>query len=103
MDRKIIWTPEALADLQAIRDYIARDSENFAATFVERLLWKIDRLLDFPMIGPLIRERTKTPYRHLVVPPYRIIYRVDPKKTAIVLIAIVHGRRDLKQLLSDRN
>jgi toxin ParE1/3/4 len=103
MGRKIIWTPEALADLESLRDYIARDSEEIAAAFVERLLRSIDRLLDFPMIGPEIRERTKLPYRHLVVPPYRIVYRVGKDEAAVHLIAIAHARRDLKQILRGRN
>lgn len=34
MARKIIWSFEATADLEAIADYIARDSSFYAASFV---------------------------------------------------------------------
>jgi plasmid stabilization system protein ParE len=34
MARKIVWSFEATADLEAIADYIARDSSFYAASFV---------------------------------------------------------------------
>jgi plasmid stabilization system protein ParE len=83
--------------LKQIHDYIARDSQVIAAAFIEKVLDSIDRLADFPFLGPRIREWKRTPYRHLIVPPYRVIYRVDPKRDAVILVAIVHGARDLKK------
>lgn len=32
---KILWTEPGLDDLRAIRDYIAKDSETYAANFIE--------------------------------------------------------------------
>jgi toxin ParE1/3/4 len=100
MGKKIIWSPQAFSDLKSIHDYIARDSQTIAAAFTERLLTSIDRLADFPHLGPKIREWKRTPYRHLIAPPYRIIYRVA--KDAVLIIAIVHGSRDLKRFLRTR-
>jgi toxin ParE1/3/4 len=102
MGAEIIWSPQAYSDLKAIHDYIARDSHIIAISFVERLLIAVDRLADFPLLGPRIREWKKSPYRHIVVPPYRIIYRADRKKGLVYLIAIVHGHRDLKRFLARR-
>jgi toxin ParE1/3/4 len=103
MGSKIIWTPDALADLKSLRDYIARDSDGLAAGFVERLLNTIDRLVDFPMIGPQIRELSVVPLRLLVQPPYRIIYRVREDREAVFIVAVVHGGRDLRPILAERN
>jgi toxin ParE1/3/4 len=100
MAKKIIWSPAALADLKAIHDYIARDSDTIAGAFVERLLGDVDRLADFPLIGTRIREFKRSPYRHLIVRPYRIIYRVSDD--AVCIIAVVHGARDLKRFLKER-
>jgi toxin ParE1/3/4 len=100
MGQKIIWSREAYADLESIHDYIARDSETIAASFTEKILVAVDRLADFPLIGPRIREWKTSPYRHTVVPPYRIIYRVDD--SAVWIIAIAHGARDLKRILRNR-
>jgi len=74
MATKIIWSPAAYADLESIHEYIARDSEVIAAIFIERILNTVDRLADFPLIGPRIREWKRSPYRHLIVSSYRIIY-----------------------------
>ena len=35
MAREVVWTEPAWEDLAATADYIARDSENYAATFVQ--------------------------------------------------------------------
>lgn len=101
MAAKIIWSPEAFSDLKAINEYISRDSAAIAGSVVERLLDAIDRLADFPLIGPRIREWRRSPYRHVIVSPYRVIYRVD--RDAVVIIAIVLGARDLKRYLRGRS
>jgi plasmid stabilization system protein ParE len=70
MAKKIIWSPEALADLRSIHDYIAHDSEAIASNFIERLLNDVDRLAEFLLIGARIREFKRSDYRHLIVRPY---------------------------------
>jgi addiction module RelE/StbE family toxin len=99
MGKKIVWSPEAMNDLKGIHDYIARDSEFFAASLVERILSSIDRLANYPLMGPRIREWSRSAYRHLVIPPYRVIYRVSTDMETVHLITIIHGSRDLKKAL----
>ena len=36
--RKLIWTEPALADLEAIYDFIAKDSEYYASSFLEEII-----------------------------------------------------------------
>jgi toxin ParE1/3/4 len=100
MAHKIIWSPDAFHDLDGIYVYIARDSQTIAATVVERILDAIDRLADFPLLGPRIREWKTSPYRHIVIPPHRVIYRFE--QDVVFIIAIIHGARDLKRLLRKR-
>lgn len=45
---KILWTEPAVQDLQAIRDYIAVDSEYYAAGLIEKLLTRSMCLKTFP-------------------------------------------------------
>jgi plasmid stabilization system protein ParE len=33
---RIVWSPQSLADLESIRDYIARDSHRYAELVVQR-------------------------------------------------------------------
>lgn len=48
---EIRWTIEAADDLQAIYDFIKRDSPHYAQVVVEELLAAIDRLERFPLMG----------------------------------------------------
>lgn len=102
MVQKIVWSAEALADLKSIHDYIAHDSVVIAGSFIERMLKAIDRLADFPRLGPRIREWKSSPYRHIIVLPYRVIYRVQTESSSVYIIAIAHGSRDLKRFLRGR-
>ena len=54
---KLIWSPQALRDLEAIRDYIAVDSPRYAALVVERIVVGLERLRDFPESGRVLPER----------------------------------------------
>ena len=71
------WTPQAAGDLQAIYDFIARDSPHYAQLTVEDILAAIDRLGQFPLMGRRIPERPRDDLRELIKPPYRIVYRVS--------------------------
>jgi len=44
----LLWTEPGLNDLKAIRDYIAKDSETYAAGFIESLLSAVEQLREFP-------------------------------------------------------
>jgi len=70
------WTPQAADDLQAIYDFIARDSPHYAQLTVEDILAAIDRLERFPLLGRQVPERQRDDLRELIKPPYRIVYRV---------------------------
>jgi addiction module RelE/StbE family toxin len=73
---EVRWTPQAADDLQAIHDFIERDSPHYALVVVEDLLAAIDRLERFPLLGRHIPERRREDLRELIKPPYRIVYRV---------------------------
>jgi len=45
---QIVWSPQSLRDLRAIRDYIAIDSERYADLTIARIFSAVERLLDFP-------------------------------------------------------
>jgi plasmid stabilization system protein ParE len=41
---RVLWTPQAIADLEAIQDFIARDSQHYAEVVVDRVLTAVERL-----------------------------------------------------------
>jgi toxin ParE1/3/4 len=88
---KIIWSPEAIDDLVALRAYISRDNPTAARRVALHLLEMIETTLaENPPIGhpgrvPGTREFVidKTPY----LVPYRV------KDNALQIMRIYHGAR----------
>ena len=93
---KLIWTDPSVADLRAIRDYIARDSDSYAAGLVGELVLCVERLLRFPRLGRVVPEAQDESIRELLNQNNRIIYRIRGER--IEILAIVHGSRDLTAL-----
>jgi addiction module RelE/StbE family toxin len=91
---KVIWAPSALDDIDAIAEYIARDSIDRAALFVTRLFEITDRLQEFPLSGRVIPEIGEQSCREIIYGSYRIMYRIDDNDVWIT--GIVHGARDWK-------
>lgn len=87
----VIWSPRAIADLDAIREYIARDSPSHADIVVRRLIAAVDRLELFPKSGRVVPELDRPSLREVIARPYRIVYRVRRGKVEIATIA--HGAR----------
>jgi plasmid stabilization system protein ParE len=48
---KIQWTTLAVEDLESIRNHIARDSDFYAYSFIEKILHTVDKIGDLPEIG----------------------------------------------------
>jgi plasmid stabilization system protein ParE len=72
---RVRWTPQAAEDLQAIYDFIARDSPHYAQLTAEKILATIDLLEQFPLMGRQVPESSREDLRELIKPPYRIVYR----------------------------
>ena len=56
MDFKIVWSPEAIEDIEAIAEYIKRDSEFYAAAVVSKILEMARIVKYFPMTGRVVPE-----------------------------------------------
>jgi len=90
---KILWTEPAIEDLRNLHGYIARDSEVYASSFVQRIILAVDKLTDFPQLGRLVPEADQETIRELLYQNYRIIYRIQSE--LIEILTVIHGRRDL--------
>ena len=95
---RIIWSEPALADIEAIHDFIARDSRQYATRFVQRLLEATERLAALPMLGRVVPEGDGR-HRKVFEPPYRIVYRVEDD--IVHVIRLIHGARDFAALRRD--
>jgi len=83
---RIIWSPQALLDLESIRAYIAHDSPRYAELVVRRLVMAVERLSTFPESGRVVPERNAKDIREIIVQPYRIVYRLRPGLVEIATI-----------------
>ena len=93
--KKIIWTEPAVEHLQAIFDYISKDSEYYARVFIEKIINTVEKLTIFPEIGRIVPEYGKSNVRELLYQNYRIIYRLEGSR--ILIVTVIHGSRDLTQ------
>ena len=60
MDYKLIWSPQAIEDIQAIAEYIGRDSSIYAESTVERIFQAPEKLIQFPKLGRVVPEFATT-------------------------------------------
>jgi plasmid stabilization system protein ParE len=81
---EVIWTEPALADLDAIADYIALDKPDAAAAFVKRVFAHVDHLQLYPESGSRPAELKRSRYRQIVEPPCRVFYRHDGERVYIL-------------------
>lgn len=88
---RIIWSPDAAADLEEICDYIAKDSEHYARAFAQGVIKAIERLQNFPESGRIVPEYNQKDTREIIFQNYRIVYRI--KSDAVEIVAITHGTR----------
>ena len=89
---RLIWSPSALDDIESIADFIARDSVDRAALFVQRLIERAEELPENPASGRVIPEIGNENYREVIVYPYRIMYRLEGGD--IWITGVIHGARD---------
>ncbi|HEX4424570.1 MAG TPA: type II toxin-antitoxin system RelE/ParE family toxin [Terriglobales bacterium] len=73
---RILWSPQSLRDLDAIHEYIAKDSEHYAGLTVARIFSAVERLIQFPDSGRIVPERDETEIREIIVGRFRAVYRV---------------------------
>ncbi|MCU0232336.1 MAG: type II toxin-antitoxin system RelE/ParE family toxin [Acidobacteria bacterium] len=88
---RISWTLQALDDVESIRRYVARDSEEYASLLVARFLQAVERL---PVSGRIVPEVGDAQLREVISGSYRIVYRVLDDE--VVIVTVHHGARLLR-------
>lgn len=103
MKYNIIRTDKAEEQLREIIFYIADDSGSvdIALNYLDKIEKSINHLEDFPMSGSIPRYSVlrKQGYRVLVVERHLIFYKINEKDKAVIIYAIVDGRREYKNLI----
>ena len=98
----IVWTGPALADLDAIADYIALDDPEAAKQLVRRVFRHVEQLASHPRSGPKPPELRGWRYRQIIEAPCRIFYRYDA--AGVYILFVMRGERLLRpRVLSSRS
>jgi toxin ParE1/3/4 len=94
MAHRVVWSRRALQDLEAIAEYIAEDSQAYAATVVKNTVQQTRQLTQFPRSGRKVPEFDDENIRELLAYSYRIIYRLEEGE--VLVAAVIHGKRILQ-------
>ncbi len=101
MRKRYVLAPEAAIDLVQIWRYVKKQSSVAMADHVEAVIRdKIVFLAGSPGAGHWRKNLTDQTVKFFPVYSYLIVYRPDTQPLQVV--SILHGRRDLEQILKDR-
>lgn len=88
---RVFWTDAALCQLEAIRDYFAQTSPEYAQRLVVRIVNRSERIADFPRSGRMVPEYEIDEVRQVLEGQYRITYLI--KEDQIEILALIHTSR----------
>jgi plasmid stabilization system protein ParE len=83
----IRFAESAIADLEALkRWYAEQDAPDVGDRLVQEIVTRIEALRDHPEMGRIVPEFDQPFLREVIHPPFRIVYRRDPKHVRIVRV-----------------
>lgn len=91
---EVVWSDDALADVQEIFIYIASDSARYADEITARFFASAERLKSFPRSGRMVPEFEQENFRELIVGDYRILYEV--LEDSVRVVNVLNGSRQLR-------
>ena len=91
----LIWTEPALADLDAIAEYIALDDSRAAKRYVTKVFRKVGNLAEFPELGHIPVELLDfEPYRQIVIAPCRVFYKIQGDD--VIVLHVIRSERQFR-------
>ena len=85
------FTPAAQRQLLEALEFIATRRPSAARRFLQRVRARLESLEAFPEAGRPVPEFPELPFRELLVPPYRLFYRV--RESGIWVVGVWHDAR----------
>ncbi len=89
---KVVWTDQAIDDLDKIAEFISRDSLKYARIQSQRIFNYSFKLEQNPSLGRIVPEINDSKIRELILGSYRIIYWIKTIDEVDV-ITIHHSSR----------
>lgn len=91
MEFKILFSDQALTDLEEIMDYVATGDPEAARQLGQSMVNHVGMLRTFPFIGPLVPKWPLV--RKLLHTPYKIYYRIHTRRRVIEILHFWHAAR----------
>jgi toxin ParE1/3/4 len=90
---KLVFDDRALADIEDIFNWIAKDNPVAAKAVANRLFSSTELLTSFPFMGHVGRDPGTLEW---VVPrlPYIVVYEVDESQGQVIVTAVFHGAQN---------
>jgi toxin ParE1/3/4 len=89
--RRVVWLPLAVQRVTQIAQHIARDRPGAASKWVDAVFAAVTPLAEFPESGRVVPEVGRAEIREVLHGEYRIVYKVEPRRVAVLTVR--HGRR----------
>lgn len=90
---RLVWSLEAIADLEAIRDYIARTSPRYGALTAARLVQAMGPIRQFPESGRVVPELNRPDIREVIYGAFRLVYRYERQHDRAEVLTVFRASR----------
>ena len=92
---RVVWSPQALADLEALGDYLAREAPAYAQAFVDGAFAAVEVLETFPNAGRAVPEIEDPALREVLYRGYRVFHIVSGEGDAVEVevLSVFHSTR----------
>ena len=100
---QVVWSNIAENDLKRIIEYIADDSPSNALKIFKNITQKASTLFTVPERGrivPELQDQGILQYREMIIPPWRILYRLSEKR--VYVLSVLDSRRNIEDILLKR-
>ena len=100
---RVIWASVTEKDLRGIVEYIAEDSPQNALNILTKIREQASDLCAQPERGrvvPELKDQGIMVYRELVIPPWRLIYRISGQD--VYVLSVIDSRRNVEDILLKR-
>ena len=99
----VIWSNIAEDDLLNIIEHIADDSTSNAIKVFKKIKEKASNLYFSPERGRIVPELQNhgiLQYREIIIPPWRLLYRISKKN--VYVLSVLDSHRNIEDILLNR-
>jgi len=100
---KVLWTEDAVSDLDGIIGYLFQESRNTAKEIYRAIKEKCESLEHFPFRGRIVPELESLgfcEYRELIYKRWRIVYSIEGNN--VYLLLLLDSAQDIQEQLVRR-